>query len=113
MGGHTGTHSKGAVLLAHAHIDGPLKAYLPTLERMADRADDIDEQILEHPDELALAALMYLKRSSLRLSRALAPQREVLGRLGTCGVVDTRLEARLLSACLTKAGGVRWPKRLS
>ena len=57
MGGHTGTHSKGAVLLAHAHIDGPLKAYLPTLERMADRADDIDEQILEHPDELALAAL--------------------------------------------------------
>ena len=92
MGGHTGTHSKGAVLLAHAHID---------------------EQILEHPDELALAALMYLKRSSLRLSRALAPQREVLGRLGTRGVVDTRLEARLLSACLTKAGGVKWPKRLS
>ena len=52
-------------MLAYAHIDGLLRAYLPTLERMTDRADDIDEQILEHPDESALAALMYLKRSSL------------------------------------------------
>ncbi len=51
-------------MLAYAHIDGLLRAYLPTLERMTARADDIDEQTLEHPDESALAALMYLKRSS-------------------------------------------------
>ena len=49
---------------------------------MVDRADAIEEQVLTDPDQSALIALMSLKRSCLSLNRALAPQREVLNRLG-------------------------------
>ena len=73
---------KGSAFLAHAHLDALTQVILPTLERMADQAEAIEEQILNNPDESALAALMTLKRSSLGLNRALAPQREVVSRLG-------------------------------
>ena len=73
---------KGPAFLAHAHLDALIQVIMPTLERMADHAEEIEEQILNSPDESALAALMTLKRSSLGLNRALAPQREVVSRLG-------------------------------
>ncbi|MCY3956965.1 MAG: magnesium/cobalt transporter CorA [Chloroflexi bacterium] len=74
--------AKGPAFLAHAHFDALIQAILPTLERMSDRADAIEEQILTSPDDSALATLMALKRSSLGLNRALLPQRDVLNRLG-------------------------------
>ena len=74
--------AKGPAFLAHAHFDALIQAILPTLERMSDRADAIEEQILVSPDDSALATLMALKRSSLGLNRALLPQRDVLNRLG-------------------------------
>jgi len=73
---------KGSAFLAHAHFDALIQAILPTLERMSERADAIEEQILASPDESALATLLALKRSSLALNRALIPQRDVLSRLG-------------------------------
>ena len=74
--------AKGPAFLAHAHFDALIQAILPTLERMSDRADAIEEQILTSPDDSALVTLMALKRSSLGLNRALLPQRDVLNRLG-------------------------------
>lgn len=74
--------AKGPAFLAHAHFDALIQAILPTLERMSDRADAIEEQILANPDDSALATLMALKRSSLALNRSLLPQRDVLSRLG-------------------------------
>ncbi len=73
---------KGPSFFAHALFDALIQAILPTLDRMVDRADAIEEQVLTDPDHSALIALMSLKRSSLSLNRALAPQREVLNRLG-------------------------------
>ncbi len=73
---------KGAAFFAHAHFDALVQAILPTLERMSERADAIEEQILASPDESALSTLLELKRSSLALNRALTPQRDVLSRLG-------------------------------
>ena len=73
---------RGSVFLAYSHLQALLQAITPTLERMSDRADAIEDRILDHPDESALAALMALKRSSMSLSRALGPQREALSRLG-------------------------------
>ncbi len=73
---------KGAAFFVHAHFDALIQAILPTLERMSERADEIEEQILASPDESALATLLALKRSSLALNRALIPQRDVLSRLG-------------------------------
>lgn len=74
--------ARGPAFLAHAHFDALIQAILPTLDRMSDRADAIEEQILTSPDDSALATLMALKRSSLGLNRALLPQRDVLNRLG-------------------------------
>ena len=73
---------KGPGFFAHALFDALIQAILPTLDRMVDRADAIEEQVLTDPDQSALIALMSLKRSCLSLNRALAPQREVLNRLG-------------------------------
>lgn len=73
---------KGPAFFAHAIFDALIQAILPTLDRMVDRADAIEEQVLSDPDQSALIALMALKRSCLSLNRALAPQREVLNRLG-------------------------------
>ncbi len=73
---------KGPAFFAHALFDALIQAILPTLDRMVDRADAIEEQVLTDPDHSALIALMSLKRSCLSLNRALAPQREVLNRLG-------------------------------
>ena len=73
---------KGPAFFAHALFDALIQAILPTLDRMVDRADVIEEQVLTDPDQSALIALMSLKRSCLSLNRALAPQREVLNRLG-------------------------------
>ena len=74
--------ARGAAFLAHAHLDALIHVIVPTLDRMSERAAAIEEQILDHADSSVLAALMTLKRSSLGLNRALAPQREVLSRLG-------------------------------
>ena len=73
---------KGPAFFAHALFDALIQAILPTLDRMVDHADAIEEQVLTDPDQSALIALMSLKRSCLSLNRALAPQREVLNRLG-------------------------------
>ena len=73
---------KSSGFFAHALFDALIQAILPTLDRMVDRADAIEEQVLTDPDQSALIALMSLKRSCLSLNRALAPQREVLNRLG-------------------------------
>jgi len=51
-------------------------------QRLAGRADQIEELILDNPDHSALVALTNLKRSCLSLNRAIGPQREVLSRLG-------------------------------
>ncbi len=69
-------------VLAHALLDALIQVIRPALERMSDHADAIEEQVIENPDESVLAAIMNLKRSSLSLNRALAPQRDVLSRLG-------------------------------
>ncbi len=73
---------KGPSFFAHAQFDALIEAIIPTLDRMEERAEAIEEQIIANPDNTALLALMALKRSALSLNRALLPQREVLSRLG-------------------------------
>ncbi|MGH2544427.1 MAG: magnesium/cobalt transporter CorA [Ardenticatenaceae bacterium] len=72
---------RGAVFLAHALIDALVDNIIPTLDRLGERLDDIEDIILEHPHPSSLQAIMALKRSSLRLRRAMVPQRQVLAQL--------------------------------
>ena len=73
--------SRGSDFLAHALIDALVDNVLPTVDRMSDIADDIEEEAIRGPQQSTLEAVMQLKRSTLQIHRVMAPQREIMNRL--------------------------------
>ena len=71
----------GADFLAHALIDTLVDNVLPTVDKMSDIAEEIEEETIRNPQQATLEAIMKLKRSTLRIHRVMAPQREVLNRI--------------------------------
>jgi magnesium transporter len=69
---------RGAAMLAHALVDALVDSVLPTVDRMGDVADTIEEEALERPERELLQAIMRLKRSALRIGRVMGPQRDLL-----------------------------------
>ena len=72
---------RGVDFLAHALIDALVDNIVPTIDQLGDMADSIEEEIFLRPEPAALDAILRLKHSSLRLRRAMVPQRELLGKL--------------------------------
>jgi magnesium transporter len=72
---------RGADFLAHAIIDALIDNILPTIDRMSDVAEEIEEEVIRSPQKSTLEAILKLKRSALRIHRVISPQREVLSRL--------------------------------
>lgn len=72
---------RGADFLAYILIDALIDNVLPTIDKMSDVADEIEEEVIRNPRQPTLEAILKLKRSVLRLHRVMAPQREVLNRL--------------------------------
>ena len=72
---------RGADFLAHALADALIDNVLPTIDKMGDVADEIEEEVIRNPQQAALEAILKLKRSALRIHRVMAPQREVFNRL--------------------------------
>lgn len=72
---------RGAVFLAHALIDVLVDNILPTIDRMGEVTEEIEEEVVRRPQQTTLEAILKLKRSTLRLHRVMAPQREMLNRL--------------------------------
>ena len=72
----------GVDFLAHALIDALVSNIIPTIDRLSDRSDDIEDVIFQHAHPSTLEAILQVKRSSLRLPpRAMAPQRLALNQL--------------------------------
>jgi magnesium transporter len=71
----------GVDFLAHALIDALVSNIIPTIDRLSDRSDDIEDVIFQHAHPSTLEAILQVKRSSLRLRRAMAPQRLALNQL--------------------------------
>jgi magnesium transporter len=71
----------GADFLAHALVDTMIDNVLPTIDRMDEVAQDIEEETIHNPQPPTLEAILKLKRSTLRIHRVMAPQREILNRL--------------------------------
>jgi magnesium transporter len=67
--------------LAHALIDALVSNIIPSIDRLGDRANDIEEVIFQNAHSSTLEAILQLKRSSLRLRWAMAPQRLALNQL--------------------------------
>jgi magnesium transporter len=72
---------RGPDFLAHEIIDALIDNIIPTIDTMSDVTDDIEEEAIHNPQKSTLEAVMKLKRSTIRLHRVLAPQREILNRL--------------------------------
>ena len=80
MGGRPMEH--GAGRLAHAIISALIDNVQPTLERMSEVAGEVEEESIRGPQQHTIEVILALKRSTLRLQRVLAPQRDIMNRLG-------------------------------
>ena len=72
---------RGADMLAYALIDALVENVMPTIDRMSDVAEEIEEEVIRKPQQATLESILKLKRSTLRIHRVMSPQREVLNRL--------------------------------
>ncbi len=86
---------RGSDFLAHALVDTLVDNVLPTIDRMGEIADDIDEEAIFNPQQTTLEAILKLKRSSLRIHRIMAPQREVLNRMSRGEFTIIKEEAQI------------------
>lgn len=68
----------GADALAYAILDATVDYYFPILEKLGDRLDELEEEILAAPTRTTMAALYAVKRDVTTLRRALWPARDAL-----------------------------------
>ena len=86
---------RGADFLAHAIIDALVDNVLPTVDRMTDVAGEIEEEVIRRPHQNILDGILKLKRSTLRVHRVMAPQRDVLNRLSRGEFSIVKSEAQI------------------
>ncbi len=71
----------GADFLAYSLIDALVDNVLPTIDRMSDITESIEEEALGKPGQNTLESILRLKRSVRRIHHTMVPQRELLNRL--------------------------------
>ena len=69
-------HDAGALL--YSLLDAIVDDYFPVIDQLAERVEDIEEQIFERFSESALQDVFGLKRDLLAVRRIVAPERDVL-----------------------------------
>jgi magnesium transporter len=67
--------------LLYLLLDLGVAEYLPAIEHLDDAIDTAQDEVFESPTPRTLQKIFRVKRSALRLHRALIPLREVLNRL--------------------------------
>jgi magnesium transporter len=72
---------QGVDYLAYSLVDAAVDHYFPTLERVGDRIDDVEDVLLEKPDRESFENLHQIKRDLLRIRKATWPLREMVGAL--------------------------------
>ena len=86
---------RGADFLAHSIIDALIDNILPTIDKMTEFAEDIEEEVIRNPQPSTLEAILKLKRSAVHLHRVMAPQREVLNRISRGDFEVIREDAKI------------------
>ncbi len=71
----------GADYLAYSILDAIIDRYFTVLERIGERTEELEDEMLAQPRPAALQALHVLKRETLTLRRAVWPLREVINNL--------------------------------
>ncbi len=75
------TLQAGADHLLYKIIDYLVAGYMPTVEKIDEAIDQLEDQIFDRPSPRTLETLFSLKRVLLAMRRILLPQREVLNKL--------------------------------
>lgn len=73
--------SRGPDYLLYALMDTAIDHYFPVLEKLADRLEHLEEEILERPRRELVGQLHLTRRELLMLRRAVWPLRDVISRL--------------------------------
>jgi len=68
----------GADYLAYALLDALVDQAFPVLERLGERIEDLEEEVLANPTRETIHGIRDVKHSLLALRRAAWPQREVI-----------------------------------
>jgi magnesium transporter len=69
---------KGPDYLAYSILDGVVDRYFGVLERLNDKVEDVEEELVANPTSQTLQELHDLKREMLFMRRAVWPLREVV-----------------------------------
>jgi magnesium transporter len=75
------TLQDGADHLLYKIADKLISDYMPTVEKIDDAIDQIEDQVFDRPSPRTLERLFALKRVLLAMRRILLPQREVMNKL--------------------------------
>jgi magnesium transporter len=73
--------SQGPDHLLYLLLDLGVEDYLPAIEHLDDAIDAAQDEVFDNPNPRTLQSIFRVKRSALRLHRALMPLREVVNRL--------------------------------
>ena len=71
----------GSGYLGYAILDTIVDAYYPVIEVVADRLEQMEEQVMVDPSPRTLRELNRLKNMLIRIRRAVAPQRDAVNSL--------------------------------
>jgi magnesium transporter len=75
-------HGKeGSGLIAYLLIDAVVDEYLPLLDLVSDRIEDIEDHIFRKFSSEAIQEIFYSKKQLIYLRRAIAPLRDIFNRL--------------------------------
>ena len=71
----------GADYLAYSLLDAVVDNYFSVLEKLGDKIEDLEEELISNPMPRTLQAIHNLKRDTIFLRKAVWPLREVVGSL--------------------------------
>lgn len=71
----------GADYLAYALLDAVVDCYFNVLEKIGDRIEDIEDELVDEPSKDVLKQIHHLKREMIFLRKAVWPMRELINNL--------------------------------
>lgn len=89
------SRSRGPSFISYHICEWLVESLQPTLERLDDRIDDLEDQVVLTTGEAPTKELFGLKRDLVDLRRRVAPLRDVMQRLGSHGVLFVEPEAEV------------------
>lgn len=89
------SRKRGPGFIAYHICEWLVESLQPTLERLDDRIDALEDQVVLTTGDDAMHELFALKRDLVDLRRRVAPLRDVMQRLGSYGVLFVEPEAEV------------------